>query len=254
MPLGQLKRPPKIEERGGPAPLDAADLAAPFTKPKVLEGLFYEMFVDDDGDLNSYARKVFNATGNQTSSNTPVLNISTTDLSSLSKMIERNQRSDATFKMGQPGLSDSDIINERLKIDPGAPLVLWYDDYSEMLPRANQLTTLGKNKAAEALKKFNAKDALSKFWTEFQTSISAQETNFWDLLGPNDTVQAAIDLGADVVKEFWDKYLDAKEGKALNDGVRTQQIIDSSKKKVVRGAGKRFSPSILRIGRGSYEY
>ena len=264
MPKGKTSSRKDIDDLGGPKRLDVAELSDDWTngpnpKERVLRGLFHKLFVNrdystDTEELNPFGRKFLSTFGRLTANKLPVLNISMPDLDQLLEWM--NATPDPEAALGLPGLGISgDTISKN------SPLVLWDDTYTSVLPVVEQVTQTGKERAKSFLDSSNKSDSLAPIWDTFKNMLDGDDF-LWDALNTDDEGVARPSKKLDtVIQEYArpkaisviERLITAKDTPQKRKDL-SKLVSGYKRAAAAQGNGKTFSPSILRIGRGSYEY
>ena len=249
-----VKKRKEIDEVGGPPRIDISEWSNNWTRDTVLRGLFHALLVQrnkedgkDNEELNPTGRKFFNTFGRATANKLPILNISEEDLDVLLRWMNST---DPPQLFDMPGLQlDGDTISTK------APLVLWDMTYTSILPVAKQVTQIGKERAKNFLDSTNKSDSLAKAWDAFKRVVNDDDAIWESILNdeegaprPSNVLERAVAYARPATVALLNRIIEdnptqrKKEEKAFALSERQQ------------GRGKSFSPSIIRIGRGSYEY
>lgn len=262
MPKGKTGVRKDIDQLGGPKRLevdeaaDEVDDLNEYRKEKIMRGLFHNLLVSRDVDknteeLNPFGRKFLSTFGRVTANKLPVLNISEPDLEQLFTYMNSEAAPEDVFNM--PGLG-IDVRNEKISKD--SPLVLWDPTYTTVLPVDEQITSTGKERAKSFLDSSNKADSLAPIWETFKRMIENND-EIWNSIKNDDTgaprgsktIANAIQYARPKTQSIIEDLITAQETPAKRKAQRV-----ALKERGAQGRGKTFSPSIIRIGRGSYEY
>lgn len=255
-----------VESQIGYAPLDDSEKNNAYEKNKVRGALFHDLFLgnfDGQEELSMLGREFFNSLTSNSGSRVPVLNISYEDLSLFLEFIRREKKTtgQTDWTMRMPGLKPNEFGTDP-QIDPRAPLVLWTPDYSTLLPRAQQITLLGKARAKEAAATSTNKSMFEKLKNVFDNRFRDDNDGFWgEIEDPNATNEDAIEALLPFAAASINNTIQAHKSDLLRNGQDLQTEYEKNPKQPLQykthgalGQGKTFSPGVIKLGRHTCRY